>query len=172
MSDESATPHDRGRRLRLMPVVLVVALVSYTVFRLQHLSQNLPYEPGPPLPVTTVTETGGAPLAAELREAFLAKRSAAMPGEAGARYACWPLAGIERERARRFVTALRTEQPGPLTDALGELVEADEAFVLEAEPLPDEADGWRYWRKELFAVRERRRVLFVPVDTARFPGAR
>ncbi len=155
-----------------MPAILLVALASYTVFRLQHLATNLPYEPGPPLPFTEVAAAGDADLATRLRQVFLDGRSANVLGEPGVRYECWPLAGLERERARRMLDELRAREPGALVEALRELVEGERAFVLEAEPLPQSADGWRYWRAELFAVRDRRRVLFVPIDAARFPDAR
>ncbi len=173
-SNAAPSPGAPTRRpLPWMPVLLVTALVSYTVVRLQGLGDGLPYDPGPPLPIVEVKAGAVDETLDRLRQTFLEGRSARVIGEPQQRYACWPLAGIERERALRVLVAMRAQQPGPLCDAVTAGVEAEDAFVLEEELFPAHpADGWRYWSHELFHQGGRRRLLVVPIDLRRHPQAR
>lgn len=161
------------RPLPWVPVLLVTALVSYTVVRLQGLGDGLPYDPGPPLPTVDVQAGAVGETLDRLRQAFLDGRSARVIGEPTRQYPCWPLAGIERERALRVLAAMRAQQPGPLCDAVTAGIEAGDAFVLEEELFSARAaDDWRDWSHELFHQGGRRRLLVVPIDLRRHPRAR
>jgi len=161
------------RPLPWIPVLLAAALVSYTVVRLQGIGDSLPYDPGPALPTVDVASGSVTETLDRLRDAFLGKRSARVVGAEPRRFACWPLAGIERERALRVLSAMSAQQPGPVCDAVSALVATDEVFVLEQEVFPRTQDErWRYWTRELFAKGGRRRLLVAPIELSRFPEAR
>ncbi|MEC8653382.1 MAG: hypothetical protein VXY92_12560 [Planctomycetota bacterium] len=177
MSEVAQQPAGEGparrRSLPWLPAILAVALVSYTVVRLRNLSENLPYDPGPAHATTNVApRDAGEPLD-ELRRTFLSGRSARVLDDPPRLYECWPLAGIERERALRVLQTMRAEQPGPLVDALDALVARRGVFVLEAEIFPRESgERWRDWSVELFQHAGRRRLLVAPIDLTEFPAAR
>jgi hypothetical protein len=171
----SELPQTGGRRRFPMfaLVILAGALISYTVVRLQGLSDRLPYDPGPPLPIAEVEPGNVLETLGRLRATFLDGRSARIPGDGVELHECWPLAGIEYERALRVLASMREQQPGPLCDALTALVEQRRAFVLEREVFPlTTGEHWRYWTHELFARQDRRRLLVVPIDLREFPQAR
>ena len=173
MSDAEPGENAQRRRLPVLLPVLVVGLVGYTIFRLSHLSDHLPYNPGPAYPVTTLPASDGQPDLAAMRTAFLARRSVRLSQSGSPTLSCWPLAGIERERALRVLAEMRGERPSPLCSALAAAIESDEVFVIERDVFPAAAGPrWRYWTHELFRHNDRRRLLVVPVDLHDYPQAR
>jgi len=154
-------------------VILAGALISYTVVRLQGMSGRLPYDPGPPHPTVQVATGSVVETLSRLRATFLDGRSAQLTGSAGQLHECWPLAGIEYERALRVLESMKAEAPGPLCDALTALVGQRRVFELEREVFPQEpGERWRYWTYELFEQAGRRRLLTVPIDLEEYPQAR
>ena len=173
MSDVEPGDGPQRRRLPLLLPVLIVGLAGYTIFRLSQLEDHLPYNPGPAYPVTTVLLNNGRPDPEAMRTAFLSKRSVRTTTSGPPVISCWPLAGIERERALRVLAEMREAQPGPLCAALSIAVENGEVFVLEQDVFPaDAGPRWRYWTHELFRHNDRRRLLVVPVDLHDYPQAR
>ena len=173
MSDVEPGDSQQRRRLPLLLPVLIVGLASYTIFRLSHLTDNLPYNPGPAYPVTTVLLNEGRPDLEAMRTAFLSKRSVRTAPSGPPAISCWPLAGIERERALLVLAEMREARPDPLCAALSATVEKGDVFVLEQDVFAG-AGGprWRYWTHELFRHNHRRRLLVVPVDLHDYPQAR
>ena len=170
----SGLPQTHGDRRRFPVFALVIlagALASYTVVRLQGLSGRLPYDPGPPHPTVELHSDDAVEALDQLRTAFLDGRSARTAD--GRLYECWPLAGLEYERALRVLASSELGEPAPLRAALRALVERRRAFVLEHEVFPPTAGKrWRYWTHELFEKGGRRRLLTAPIDLEEYPQAR
>ena len=103
MSDAARTDTDADvaarRGLPWVAVILAGGLISYTVSRLSHLSDHRPYDPGPAYPIVDVAAEDATSELDALRQAFLDRRSVRREGEAERTLSCWPLDGIERERA-------------------------------------------------------------------------
>lgn len=173
MSELPQTGGSRRRFPVFAAVILAGALISYTVVRLQGMAGKLPYDPGPPQATIEVAAGSVMETLERLRVSFLDGRSARVTGDGGELHECWPLAGIEYERALRILESMNVKDPGPLCEALTSLVEQRRAFVLEREVFPlNTGENWRYWSYELFHKGERRRILVVPIDLREFPEAR
>ena len=173
MSELPQTGGSRRRFPVFAVVILAGALISYTVVRLQGMAGKLPYDPGPPQATIEIAAGNVMETLERLRISFLDGRSARVAGDGGELHECWPLAGIEYERALRILASMKEKEPGPLCDALTTLVEQRRAFVLEREVFPlNTGENWRYWTYELFATDGRRRILVVPVDLREFPQVR
>ena len=161
------------RRVPWFPLILAVSLISYTAARMSGLDDRLPYEPGPALAQENVAPGTPDQTLDRLREAFLRGRSACLLTQPPRLHECWPLAGIEFERALRVSASMQQQRPSPLHDAVCELIEKRRAFVLEEDLFGDNSTHpWRYWTYELFHQGGRRRLLVVPIDLAAFPRAR
>lgn len=195
-----------------MPLLAAIAgimVISYTVFRLNYAANNLPYDPGDPLPPVEVTESSPAQLGPCIRNAILSRHSVRIvpPSKTGADSRAetgpqtntgsenqptsdpsnatllevWPLRGLELERAILRLDELiagARKQPAGERDAdsreqlavhvaARKLVEQDRAFVIEAE-VPACVPGWHAKLLPLFKSKDRRRVLYIPIDDAEF----
>lgn len=116
-----------SKGMPLLAAIAGIMVISYTVFRLNYAANNLPYDPGDPLPPVEVTGSSPAQLGPRIRNAILSRHSVRIvPSsrmEAGSRadtasqtetgsenqptsapsnatlLEVWPLRGLELERA-------------------------------------------------------------------------
>jgi hypothetical protein len=174
-----------SKGMPLLAAVAAIMVVSYTVFRLNYAANNLPYDPGDPLPAVEVTGSSPEQLTPLIRNAILSRHSVrvAPPSEAAEAtlLEVWPLRGLELERAilrldERIVSARQQPASGRDADsreqfavlvAARELVEQDRAFVIEA-GMPTAVPGWHAKLLPLFQTKNRNRVLYIPINDAEF----
>ena len=149
----------KSKGMPLVAALAAILVVSYTVFRLNYAANNLPYDPGDPLPAVEVRVTSPAERTARIRETILSRHSVLVVDErtgkpddatdANATDAkvleVWPLRGLELERAIRYLDeriAAARSRPVEQRDANSslqlatlvasrKLVDQDRAFVLE-----------------------------------------
>lgn len=180
-----------SKGMPLLATVAAIMVVSYTVFRLDYAANNLPYDPGDPLPAVEVTGSSPEELTPLVRNAILSRHSVriAPPSESAATsdsaeatlLEVWPLRGLELERSilrldERIASAREQPASGRNADsreqlavlvAARELVEQDRAFVIE-DSAPASVPGWHAKLLPLFETKNRTRVLYIPINDAEF----
>lgn len=190
-----------SKGMPLLAAIAGIMVISYTVFRLNYAANNLPYDPGDPLPPVEVTASSPEQLAPGIRNAILSRHSVriATISQDGALsqdgttsntseatlLEVWPLRGLELERAilrldERIAHARQQPAGGRDADsreqlavhvAARKLIEQDRAFVIE-DDVPASVTGWHAKLLPLFQTKDRSRVLYVPIDDAEFDFVR
>ncbi|MCK5945511.1 MAG: hypothetical protein KAI24_26210, partial [Planctomycetes bacterium] len=170
---------------RLLIVIGVALIGSYTAYRLRHLSNNLPYDPGDPFPVVEVAPTPPETLSERVRSALLARRSVRIGDDPERTTLAWPLRGIERERMLRSIDmqlaatldvppAQRTRQHNinlATWVAVRKLLDQDLLFVVDGD-VPALAGAsqqrWQDFRVTLITDGDRERVAYALIDKDEF----
>tara|TARA_R110002072_G_scaffold241027_1_gene399513 strand:- start:54890 stop:55540 length:651 start_codon:yes stop_codon:yes gene_type:complete len=112
----------KSKGMPLVAALAAVLVVSYTVFRLNYAANNLPYDPGDPLPAVEVRVHSAAERTARIRETILSRHSVRVVDERTGKSGdatdttatqakvleanilqVWPLRGLELERAIRYL---------------------------------------------------------------------
>ena len=112
----------KSKGMPLVAALAAVLVVSYTVFRLNYAANNLPYDPGDPLPAVEVRVHSAAERTARIRETILSRHSVRVVDERTGKsddatdttatqakvleaniLQVWPLRGLELERAIRYL---------------------------------------------------------------------
>lgn len=194
--DEQPTLQQPGGKSKGMPLLALIAgvlVISYTVWRLQYAANNLPYDPGPPLPAIDVTATTAEELSVAMREAFLSRHSARTlkargdgtpdPTAPPKLYGAWQLRGLELERAIRYVDKMIAGlRNAPLDSrdsdscqrlatlvATRKLIDQDRVFATDGAVMPlKETPRWHVWNLMLFQKKKRQRWLYAVISTAEF----
>jgi len=180
-----------SKGMPLLAIAAAIMVVSYTVFRLNYAANNLPYDPGDPLPPVEVIGSSPKEVPALVRNAIISRHSVRLTPPTDNKPSggtnestlleVWPLRGLELERAilrlDGHITSAREQQASELDAnssgqlavlvAARELVEQDRAFVIEGTP-PATVPGWHTKLLPLFKTKSRTRVLYIAINDAEF----
>ena len=167
-----------SKGMPLLAGIAAIMVVSYTVFRLNYAANNLPYDPGDPYPAMKVAGSTTAELSSRSRDAILSRHSL-QAREGTEALGVWPLRGLELERAIRYLderiedarsqpAETRTCLQLAMFVAARKLVDQDRAFVIESADPKTEVAGWHELTLQLFAAKDRARILYVPIDDREF----
>ena len=174
---------------RVLLVVGVLLIGSYTVHRLRELSGERPYDVGDPHLTLAIAPTPRDTLCERVRAALLSRRSPRVEGDAEQSWTAWPLRGIERERVLRMIdTSISATVDTPPEErtskhcvslatwvAVQALVEQDRVFVVDGDAPQLPAAGqarWSDFRMTLTEDSPRKRVAYALIDQDAFPFVR